>query len=309
MAEESKQQANVRSFRITDDVMSRFKEIQEAAHMTQDSALKMLVEVYELENAKNAIPERGTEIANFQLKANELVEAFLYSLQLNQDAEARARAEVSEQLKSKDRTILDLQKELDALKENTEHIRHAHEQLKETAASASTALRDAGNEIQKLRETLKDKQTIIDTLTGEKFKLELSIAKCANAEIALAKEKEKVDDLQAKVSELSEKLSIANKELETTTATYKAEIKDLGSAHINAIKAAENDKRQAVLDAKEEACKSIDEYIKKYEVKLAENADLQDELRHYKTKCDEYEKAIQACKTTPNSEDIADTKE
>ena len=81
MSEDIKrEQPSVRSFRVTDDVMTRFREIQEDLKLTQDGALKMLVDAYELENAKNAIPDRETEISNFQTKASELVEAFILSL-------------------------------------------------------------------------------------------------------------------------------------------------------------------------------------------------------------------------------------
>ena len=99
MAEEvKKEQASVRSFRITNDVMGRFKELQDEMNLTQDGALKMLVDAYEMEQAKNAIPDRETEICNFQMKGSRFGEAFLHSLQLNQDAEARIRSEVAPSL-------------------------------------------------------------------------------------------------------------------------------------------------------------------------------------------------------------------
>lgn len=82
-----------------------FKAFQDETGLTQDGALKLLVEAYEFEAAKQTIPDRATEITNFQVKATELIETFMNSLQINQDAESRIRAEFEMQLISKDKTI------------------------------------------------------------------------------------------------------------------------------------------------------------------------------------------------------------
>lgn len=173
MSEEiKKEQASVRSFRVTDDVMSRFKSLQDEMGLTQDRALKMLVEAYELEQAKNAIPDRETEIANFQQKASELVEAFLHSLQLNQDAEARIRGEVDLQLRSKDETIAEYQQRLQQERAIIEALEARQGELEEAAAEVDVLKKDLAKAHQEAQEAkskhekqLSDKDSIATMLT------------------------------------------------------------------------------------------------------------------------------------------------
>lgn len=168
MAEEvKKEQASVRSFRITNDVMGRFKELQDEMNLTQDGALKMLVDAYEMEQAKNAIPDRETEISNFQMKANELVEAFLHSLQLNQDAEARIRSEVALQLESKDKIIADLQKQLDETKDMLTASETVALEAQNVIDTLDRVVKETRESESKALASLKDKEEINSMLAGK----------------------------------------------------------------------------------------------------------------------------------------------
>ena len=175
MTEEIKKTtANVRSFRVTDDVMSRFKEIQDELGLTHDGALKMLVDSYELDQAKNAIPDRETEISNFQMKANELVEAFIFSLQLNQDAEARIRAEIALQMQSKDEAIANYQEQLKTAQNSLNELAGLEQQLLDTQINKAGVEREfaAFKEAQELlvkqhEKQLSDKDSIVSMLTDK----------------------------------------------------------------------------------------------------------------------------------------------
>lgn len=168
MAEEvKKEQASVRSFRITNDVMGRFKELQDEMNLTQDGALKMLVDAYEMEQAKNAIPDRETEISNFQMKANDLVEAFLHSLQLNQDAEARIRSEVALQLESKDKVIADLQKQLDETKDMLTASETVALEAQNVIDTLDRVVKETRESESKALASLKDKEEINSMLAGK----------------------------------------------------------------------------------------------------------------------------------------------
>ena len=177
MTEEMKKaQAAVRSFRVTDDVMGRFKELQDEMGLTQDGALKMLVDAYEIEKAKNAIPDRETEIANFQTKTSELVEAFLHSLQLNQDAEARIRNEYALKLDSQTQTIADYQAQVAELELQLEEAVSLAEGFRtdltavqgsvaEEAEKRGRAEADLASLKEEKEKQLADKSSIIDMLT------------------------------------------------------------------------------------------------------------------------------------------------
>lgn len=210
MAEEvKKEQASVRSFRITNDVMGRFKELQDEMNLTQDGALKMLVDAYEMEQAKNAIPDRETEISNFQMKANELVEAFLHSLQLNQDAEARIRSEVALQLESKDKVIADLQKQLDETKEMLTASETVALEAQNVIDTLDRVVKETRESESKALASLKDKEEINSMLAG----------KIKDAEQQLAD-----------YPELKKKLDTVNAELNNAVQAIKDNQKDTAIA-------------------------------------------------------------------------------
>jgi len=267
MAEEMKQQAAVRSFRVTDEVMAQFKGIQEEMNLTQDGALKMLVQAYEFEAAKNAIPDRETEIANFQAKAGELVAAFLNALQLNQDAEARARAEVELQMQNKDKTIATLHEKLDGIKAENAKLATVAETAQteiQTLAEDLISARNAENEV---RSALADKERIIAMQ-------EQQIS-------TLAEQTAELEDVKAHMSALEENLKTARAELAEEksakntavhdVAELRAQIVKLGAEHERDLqivrKEAEAERRQAVLEAREEAQTKIEGYVAKLEAK------------------------------------------
>lgn len=166
-----KEQPNVRSFRVTDDVMSRFNGIKDELKLNQDAALAMLINAYELEQAKEVLPDRETEIANFQMKAKELVDAFLFSLQLNQDAEERVRCEVALKVETLEKALAKYQEELagerdkvrtlQAEKNALEALSYEVEALKGELAEA----KEEQDEAKALHEKqLSDKEEIISML-------------------------------------------------------------------------------------------------------------------------------------------------
>lgn len=189
--------------------MGRFKELQDEMNLTQDGALKMLVDAYEMEQAKNAIPDRETEISNFQMKANELVEAFLHSLQLNQDAEARIRSEVALQLESKDKVIADLQKQLDETKEMLTASETVALEAQNVIDTLDRVVKETRESESKALASLKDKEEINSMLAG----------KIKDAEQQLAD-----------YPELKKKLDTVNAELNNAVQAIKDNQKDTAIA-------------------------------------------------------------------------------
>lgn len=172
MTEEiKKEQASVRSFRVTDDVMARFNAVKDDLKLNQDAALAMLINAYELEQAKEVLPDRETEIANFQMKARELVDAFLFSLQLNADAEDRIRGEVALKIESLEKTITEYQQKLEqerqkisAMEQEKAELEAAIAELavlREQLAKAIQAQADAKSQHEK---QMKDKEEIVSML-------------------------------------------------------------------------------------------------------------------------------------------------
>lgn len=227
---ESKQAA-VRSFRVTDDVMVKFQGIRDELGLTQDAALAMLVGTYEMEQAKAAIPDRETEIANFQTKAQEMVEAYLHALQLNQDAEARIRAEVQLELATKDRAIADYQEQVRQLKAEKAA-------LGESAALAEglRAELDAANE--QHRQSRNDYE---DRLADKSRALKDADARMAMLEIKA----DGYDELKTDRDALAEQLRDSKQDIKDLKKDHKAELERV-------TREAEKTLADAVADAKAE---------------------------------------------------------
>lgn len=108
-AKGEKEVAIPRSLRLSDSAMERFNAIKDDLKLNQDGAMKMLLKAFEMEDMKTVMADRETEISNFQLKVQELIDAYVFSLQLNADAEKRVRQEFSLKIESMEKTIANYQ--------------------------------------------------------------------------------------------------------------------------------------------------------------------------------------------------------
>jgi len=223
------QQTQVRSFRISEEVAEKIKRVQGDLKLTQDAALKRMIQAYELEQAKELIPERETEIANFQVKAQEMVEAFLHSLQLNQDAEVRIRAEFVEKLQMRDRAILDYQEKNKELQEKIGDLSDAAEQAHALRTELEQLKEQARVERNDAADRLAEKERLIKTLDARL--------------VVLEKQADGYDELRAERDSLQAKLSAAMADMATAA-------KDHQIAMERAAFQAEKEKRDAVAEAK-----------------------------------------------------------
>lgn len=255
MSENKKEQATVRSLRITDDVMALFKQIQSETGYTQDGVLKMLINSFQLEKARSILPDREVEISNFQNKLNEILDAYVHSLQLNLDSESRIRAEIELQLKSKEKLIIDLQNTVTEMKGAMEEKDAAVFNAETKMMLAETALEDIKEKTENLQAIVRDKENINTMLTGK---------------LAEAEEKSKAfDNLKKTEEECQKKLQAALQE-----------IKDIK-------KDAELEKERAIISVQREMDKALleAEQTKNAEIqKLRDKIDqLKDELIKSKT--------------------------
>lgn len=69
--------------------------------MNQAQGFDHVMQVFELNQAKSSIPGRSVEIEEFETMVKSITSAYLYSLELNQNAEVRAREEFSSELQRK----------------------------------------------------------------------------------------------------------------------------------------------------------------------------------------------------------------
>lgn len=97
------------TFRFTDDDVQKFKELASNLNLSQSEMFAGLVNTFEMDNAKQSIPDRAKEIETFQVTSEKLKSMFLNSLEINQTSESRIREEMALELKTKDQAIADLQ--------------------------------------------------------------------------------------------------------------------------------------------------------------------------------------------------------
>lgn len=120
-----KERAKVRSFRVTDEVMDKLRGVMEELNLSQDKTLEALINAYESDQARCAMPEMGTAIDDFRLHVNELTRSYLASLQLCVTTEDRVKADVQIQLKTMSEKITDLTDQLNLAKAQKEESGNA----------------------------------------------------------------------------------------------------------------------------------------------------------------------------------------
>lgn len=238
-----KERSKERTFRITDDVMAKFNTVKKEMKWTQDTALRMLISAYELEQAKEIIPDREAEIKNFQTKVQELVSAFSHSLQLNMDAEDRVRAEFETRMEIKERSIADYQRQLAEEQEKSAVLAETQVKLAEaqdTVVSLKAELDVVTQEVANLgsqtQKQLNDKDSIITMLTEK-----LTIAE---------KKAEGFDALKDRLDTVLEELKDTQSEMKDQINRHEVELE-------RSARAAERAQEQAVSAAKEDARKEI----------------------------------------------------
>lgn len=105
-----------KSFRISENTANKFKEITQELEANQDQTLARLIAVYETEMGKESIPEARESIETFEGYVRTVTNMYLQAMQSIHDMKALVRSEYEADLKAKDRTIADLQYEVDEAK-------------------------------------------------------------------------------------------------------------------------------------------------------------------------------------------------
>ena len=214
------EEMKVRSFRISDSVLEKFKAFCNDFD-NQNLALDSLINAYEVQNAKAILVDRQTDIADYDTHIQALQSAFLRSLELNENAERRIRAEFKSLLSSKDETIMQLQSEKTQAQEQSEQDRHAYNTLKqatderiktmqEEVTESKIALQNANERADVERKAREQAETISLMLSEQVEQL-----------------KKQVSDLTTKVEQAEQK----QKQVEQTSSELSKELMNLQSMY------------------------------------------------------------------------------
>lgn len=284
--EKSGKESKQVNFRIDPDSAEAFRLFCTTHGMNQAQGFDHLIQVLELNNAKAATPGRAVEIENFERLLKEILSAYIGSIELSSNAEARVLERFQSDLKRKDKTIDELREKIEtiageknnqdaaltALKEEQvrtkEQAQHAISQL-ESAKKATADQEEINRILQEQNQQLQEKASRYDSLKKsddankeENTKLQLRIREL---EQILSHETALRTDLE----NISKQASGRIRELESQQIECRIQISDLQRQLADKDSDIENRLKQAKMQADLEQERAV----------IAKERELQDELR------------------------------
>lgn len=233
------------NFRIDTDAAEKFRAFCEEQGLNQAQGFDHIMQVLELDRAKQLVPNRQTEISDFEMHAKALLGAFLQSVRLNEDAEARIREQFAGQLISKDQSIADYQLQLQGEKGKVADLEARVRELLAAVAEIDSLREELAKAVREKADTkaqhekqLSDKDSIV-TMLSEK----LTVAE---------KKAQGFDELKAAHDGLAADLKAAQE-------AAKEQQKDFDLQLERASRAAEKAQEGAVSAVRAEAEKTISE--------------------------------------------------
>ena len=187
-----------KSFRIDEETSEKIKQIAAELGGNQNQALVKLIQTYEMQAGKAILAEKQSEIEEFERYITAITRKYMGSLEDNQNLSETIRAEYDAQLKSKDRTIQDLQDQLTAAR-----------QLKEEAVTKAKAHADENiqlhDEINRLDAEYHSKVEDLQTMLEDKDSLNKALTDSCNTLKSKAESmKDAADQSEALRSELAQ---------------------------------------------------------------------------------------------------------
>lgn len=148
---------NVQSVRMSDETKEKFMHLKENLGLSQDDVLATLIQVYELNQAKEVIPEQAANVDQLQSHLNGIMNQYLNILEINKTAEERISQKFSIRLENNEQTVNNLN---ERIKKEQETVAKKEKELQE-AQEKIQSLKFLEGEIQQCLEAMRDKDTII----------------------------------------------------------------------------------------------------------------------------------------------------
>ena len=219
----------VRSVRADKQTFDRLAKLADEFGASQGAALEALINLWDTQQAKGALPGRRSDIEDFDSHLQAIQRAFLHSLDLSQGAEARALDACRAALDSKDQVIKDLQNRIATLEQEaakaTQSAQDAAQNMdaaNEMAEAAKAALRAAEAARDSAVASVADKQAVIESLNRQLVEAADTAAKNADATVKFGELQAKYDSLLA-ASKAEVEIAAAKAEAERERAVREAE--------------------------------------------------------------------------------------
>lgn len=193
------------NFRVNEDTADAFRKFCAEHGISQAQGFDHLLEMAKLEQEKNAMPERKTEIEDFECNINKLLAAYRHSLEINANAEQRVQERFTADISRRDRELNELKTELDKLKIEKETAEATAASAVEAKKVAEKNEKIATDQAEALKKSADDQERIIAMLNANLAEKEEKLN--GYADLAAAEQ-----TAQKKVHELEQALNDANKD-------------------------------------------------------------------------------------------------
>jgi len=193
------------NFRLDEDSADAFRKYCEEQKISHAKGFDHLLEMIKLEQDKDAMPERKTEIEDFESYINKLLAAYRNSLAVNANAEQRVQERFAADICRRDRELDELKAELNKLKAEKETAEATAAGAVEAKKIAEKNEKIATDQVDAVKKSAANQEQIITMLKAnlaEKEKMLTGYADLVAAEQAA----------QKKVHELEQALSDAKKD-------------------------------------------------------------------------------------------------
>lgn len=230
------------NFRVNEDTADAFRKFCAEHGISQAQGFDHLLEMAKLEQEKNAMPERKTEIEDFECNINKLLAAYRHSLEINANAEQRVQERFTADISRRDRELNELKAEIDKLKAEKETAEATAAGAVEAKKAAEKNEKIAADQAEAIKKSAADQERIIAMLNvsvAEKQEKLAGYADLATAEQAAQKKvreleqelsdikKDHVNEIKAlkKDAEMEQERAITAKERELSAKIQEAELK------------------------------------------------------------------------------------
>lgn len=149
-------------FRLTDETLDKFREISRQIGGNQQETMAALIEAYEYEAGKQALPEQQTNIETFEGYLRAVSQLYRQSLETVQNMRTITRTEYVEELNTKDSLIADLHKRVQdaeaSVKDYSDKINMMNEDLEKKSGNYKEQIMHLNEKIADLQKLLSESE-------------------------------------------------------------------------------------------------------------------------------------------------------
>lgn len=201
------------NFRIEESDANNFRRFCEENGFNQAQGFDHIMQILELNKAKEVTPTRQTEIEEFERSMKTVLNAYLNSIEINNNAEARIREGFSTDLKTKDKTISELQEKVETLKKEKQRFEEQKEEYMQSADQAIKKYEMFKEQLHTASQLVAEKEKTIISLTEKLTSADKKIQRYDELEKEHKETLIEIIDLKSKISDMEKDFAIEKKEL------------------------------------------------------------------------------------------------